>query len=212
MKNTAQDIPEIKDLCIMQKANTDSFIDCFADGFRGYSLMDYFCNGKCDKKKTGLIWGVSIKGYNGKLLGVGDSENPNAAALFAPPEVHDPDLLTYIRAGGLKLVCRFGIKGTVRMESFESFADKIKEKYVTDNCWYLFGFVSRSESRGMGYGSKVLSPVLSYFDRTQQNCYLETLEKKNVALYEHFGFELMESVKLPESDLTLFSMLRKASK
>lgn len=210
--NTVQDIPEIRSLCIMQKTNIDSFADCFADGFCGYSLMNYFCDGECDKKKVGLIWEVPIRAYNGQLLGVADGERPNAAALFAPPEAREPDLLTYIRAGGLKMVRKFGIKGTARMENFESFAGEIKKKYASPDCWYLFGFVSRHESRGMGYGSAVLSPVLSYFDRTRQDCYLETLEQKNVALYEHFGFELMETAEFPNSGLTIYAMLRKAKK
>lgn len=53
--------------------------------------------------------------------------------------------------------------------------------------------------------------MLAYFDRTGQDCYLETLDEKNVSLYEHFGFKLMESVKLPDSQLTLYAMLKKAS-
>ncbi|MGN0618794.1 MAG: GNAT family N-acetyltransferase [Ruminiclostridium sp.] len=210
--NTAQDIPEIKDLWVMQKKDIESFSDCFADGFCGCSLMNYFYGGECDEKKTGLIWEVSIRAYKGQLLGVGDSERPNAAALFAPPEAHSPGLLTYIRAGGLKLVRNFGLKGSARMQSFETFTGKFRKRYMTNNCWYLFGFVSRRESRGQGYGARVLSPVLSYFDRTGRDCYLETLDEKNIALYEHFGFELMESSNLPDSRLTVYSMLRKAKK
>lgn len=212
MVNKTLDIPEIQDLCVMQKVDIDNFADCFGDGFGGCNLMNYFYNGECDEKKTGLMWKVSIKAYNGNLLGIADSKNPNAATLFAPPEARSPDLFTYIRAGGLKLVWNFGIKGADRMEGFETFAEKIKKKYVTDNCWYLFGFVSRKESRGKGYGTKVLAPMLSYFDRTGQDCYLETIELNNVAMYEHFGFELMESAGIPNSELTLYSMLRKAKK
>ena len=155
---------------------------------------------------------MSIRSYKGQLLGVADSERPNAAALFAPPEANSPGLLSYIGAGGLKLVRSFGLKGTARMQSFETFAEKFKKKYMTNNCWYLFGFVSRRESRGQGYGARVLSPMHSYFDRTGQDCYLETLDEKNIPLYEHFGFKLMESTRLPDSPLMFYSMLRKAKK
>lgn len=210
--NTVQNIEEIKDLFVMQKKDIESFSGCFADGFCGCSLMNYFYGGECDEKKTGLIWNVSIKAYKGQILGVGDSQCLNAAVLFVSPEEKSLDLLTYIKAGGLKLVWNFGISGAARMQSFETFAEKIKKKYKTNNCWYLFGFVSRREKRGQGYGGKVLSPVLSYFDRTGQDCYLETLDEKNISLYEHFGFELMESANLPGSQLTLYSMLRKAKR
>ena len=210
--NTTQDIPEIKDLCVMQISSLDSFADCFADGFCGTSLMNYFYNGECGEEITGLMWGVSIRAYNGQLLGLGDSERPDAVTLFAPPGSRDPGLFTYVRAGGLKLVRKFGVSGTARMENFENLAAKIKKKYATENCWYLFGFVSRRDSRGKGCGKSVLSPMLSYFDRTGQDCYLETVVPENVEMYQHFGFELMESAAIPDSELTLYSMLRKAVK
>lgn len=127
----------------MQQKYIECFADCFADGFCGCSLMNYFYGGECDEKKTGLIWEVSMRAYKGQLLGIADSEHFNAAALFAPPEAEYPHLLTYIKVGGLKLVKTFGLKGSARMQNFETFAEKIKKKYKTNNCWYLFGFVSR---------------------------------------------------------------------
>lgn len=203
------DIPELKDCCIMQEKDIGSFADCFADGFEGYPLMNYFCGGIYDEEKIRLMWYTSIRAFNGQLLGVSDNEHINAAMLLAPPDCKELDLMSYLKAGAFRLVRSFGLKGTVRMQSFDTFAGKIKKKYMTNNCWYLFGFVSRKEIRGQGYSSKVLSPILAYFDRTGQDCYLETLDEKNVALYKRFGFELMEVVKLPDSDLTIYAMLRK---
>ena len=92
--NTVQNIEEIKDLFVMQKKDIESFSGCFADGFCGCSLMNYFYGGACDEKKTGLIWNVSIKAYKGQVLGVGDSQCPNAAVLFVSPEEKSLDLLT----------------------------------------------------------------------------------------------------------------------
>lgn len=203
------DIPELKGCYIMLEKDIGSIADCFADGFKGYSLMDYFCGGNYDEKKIKIMWDMSIRAFTGQLLGVSDREQPSAAMLLAPPGTRDPNLLSYLKAGAFRAFGVFGLKGVARMQSFDTFAGKIKKKYMTSSCWYLFGFVSRQECQGKGYGSTVLSPMLAYFDRTGQDCYLETLEERNVALYEHFGFELMESVQLPNSELTIYAMLRK---
>jgi len=39
-------------------------------------------------------------------------------------------------------------------------------------------------------------------------CYLETLEEKNVRLYEHFGFTVLEQTAVPDTYLTVWAMLR----
>ena len=56
----------------------------------------------------------------------------------------------------------------------------------------------------------MLKAMLNYFDQGNQACYLETLKKENVSLYEHYGFKLMEEVKVPGTDMTLYAMLRKS--
>jgi hypothetical protein len=41
------------------------------------------------------------------------------------------------------------------------------------------------------------------------SCFLETQNDKNVPLYKHFGFEVMEATAYPNTDIGLWSMLRK---
>ena len=66
--------------------------------------------------------------------------------------------------------------------------------------------------RGKGLGLKIMKPMLNYLDENNQDCYLETLLPINVEIYKKYGFELKEEVKVPNTDLTLFAMLRKANK
>ena len=77
------------------------------------------------------------------------------------------------------------------------------------NTWYLYSFAVLPEARGKGIGSTLLKVMLNYFDQGNQACYLETLKKENVSLYEHYGFKLMEEVKVPGTAMTLYAMLRK---
>ena len=99
-----------------------------------------------------------------------------------------------------------------RMTSFEKFAMEIKNKYAEPGCWYLYVFVTMPNYRGKRLGTKVMKPMLQYLDEHQQDCYLETLLPINVDIYKRFGFELKEEVKVPNTDLTLYAMLRTAKK
>jgi hypothetical protein len=43
-------------------------------------------------------------------------------------------------------------------------------------------------------------------------CYLDTLDEKNVSLYEHLGFKLIEESTIPGTPLTCWAMLREPGK
>ena len=137
-----------------------------------------------------------------------DSEDVNSLAIFSPYEKGRVSIWKYIKAGGLGLIPSIGIKTTKRMTSFEKFAMKIKNKHSKPGCWYLYVFVTMPEFRGKGLGSKIMKPMLEYLDEKNQDCYLETLVPINVEIYKKYGFELKEEVNVPNTDLTLYAMLR----
>jgi hypothetical protein len=51
--------------------------------------------------------------------------------------------------------------------------------------------------------------MLARIDEAGLPCYLETLEERNVRIYEHFGFTVAEESAIPETNLTNWAMLRK---
>ena len=108
------------------------------------------------------------------------------------------------------MVSQLVIKSTKKMTAFEKFAMEIKNKHAKHGCWYLYVFVTLPEFRGKGFGSKIMRPMLKYLDDNNQDCYLETLLPINVGIYQNYGFELKEEVKVPNTDLTLYAMLRTA--
>jgi len=49
-------------------------------------------------------------------------------------------------------------------------------------------------------------------DRIQEEelpCYVDTMDEKNVNVYEHFGFELLERSAVPGTDLYNWALLMK---
>lgn len=203
-------IEEIRKEHGLSKKDIDVFANNLAVSFKGYPLFEYFANNKYNVRKMKKFWKVSLKTMSDKTFFISDSEEANSLAIFSPYEKGGVSIWKYIKAGGLGLIPSIGIKMAKRMTSFEKFAMEIKDKYAQPGCWYLYVFVTMPELRGKGAGSKIMKPMLKYLDDNNENCYLETLLPINVEIYKKFGFELKEEVKVPNTDLTLYAMLRTA--
>ena len=200
-------ISSASNLYEMRKDDINVFSEVLAKGFKGYSLFEYFCRDEYDLSKMKMFWRTALRASYNHAYSIGDNVKTNGVAVFFPPEYKDIGTFSYIKAGGYKLISKLDV---IRMLKFESFAAKIKKKYVDEKTWYLYSFAVLPETRGKGIGSTLLKPMLNYFEQENQACYLETLKKENVSLYEHYGFKLMEEVKVPGTDMTLYAMLRKS--
>ena len=66
--------------------------------------------------------------------------------------------------------------------------------------------------QGKGYASMLIKPKLREIDKQNLPCYLETQNENNVSLYEHFGFELVGEIKVPNSNVNCYGMLRNKKK
>ena len=203
-------IEEIRKEHGFNKKDIDVFANNLAVSFKGYPLFEYFANNKYNINKMKKFWKVSLKTMSDKTFFISDSENANSLAVFSPYEKGGVSIWKYIKAGGLGLIPSIGLKTTKKMTSFEKFAMEIKNKYASQGCWYLYAFVTMPEFRGKGIGKKILTPMFKYLDEHKQDCYLETLLPINVEIYKKFGFELKEEVNVPNTNLTLYAMLRTA--
>jgi GNAT superfamily N-acetyltransferase len=204
-------IEEIKKEHTLSKQDIELFANNLAVSFQGYPLFEYFAYNNYDISKMKKFWKVSLKTMSEKTFFLSDSEEANSLAIFSPYEKGSASLWKYIKAGGLGMVSKMGIKAVKRMAAFEKYAMDIKNKHSKEGCWYLYVFVTMPESRGKGLGSKIMRPMLKYLDEHNQDCYLETLLPINVDIYKKYGFELKEQVKVPNTDLTLYAMLRTAN-
>jgi ribosomal protein S18 acetylase RimI-like enzyme len=77
--------------------------------------------------------------------------------------------------------------------------------------WYLSALGVEPEHQGEGIGSALLAPVLAEADTAGLACYLETAVGRNVLLYERHGFDVVEELVLPNTDVHGWLMLRPAT-
>ena len=203
-------IEEIRKEHGLNKNDINLFANNLAVSFKGYPLFEYFANNKYNIKKMKKFWKVSLKTMSDKTFFLADSDQANSLAIFSPYEKGGISIWKYIKAGGLGLIFSLGIKTAKIMTGFEKYAMEIKNKYAKPGCWYLYVFVTMPKFRSKGLGSKIMKPMFKFLDEQNQDCYLETLLPINVEIYKKYGFELKEEVKVPNTDLTLYAMLRTA--
>ena len=204
-------IPAFKDCYIMQPEDLQRFADTLADGFRGYSMFEHVCYGAYDHDLMSLFWEVSLALLPDNAICIADSKEANSVLAYIPPHSKDPSLLDYVKAGGIKMFFKFGLRRIIRLTRFNIEIEQVAKRYRAANDGYLMAFATRLDKQGQHYGKPLITALLNHLDASGESCYLETLEAKNVALYQHFTFQLEGQTDSQMGNLTLFAMRRPAN-
>jgi ribosomal protein S18 acetylase RimI-like enzyme len=104
---------------------------------------------------------------------------------------------------------KIGIKALRKMQALDKYIERKHKELAPFKHWYLAILAVDSQHQGKGYASKLLNEMLSYIDGEGLHCYLETEGKKNVSMYQHFGFEVVDEFIIPGTKDKLVAMLRK---
>lgn len=102
-----------------------------------------------------------------------------------------------------------GIKALRKMQVFDQYVERKHKELASNKHWYLAVLAVDPKHQGKGYASKLLNEMLSYIDEEGLNCYVETEGEKNVSMYQHFGFEVVDEFVVPGTKDKLVAMLRK---
>jgi ribosomal protein S18 acetylase RimI-like enzyme len=103
-------------------------------------------------------------------------------------------------------------KEAKRRRDFMNYMNDVKQRVMPSRHWYLGLLGVDPAFRGKGFSSRLLRPMLARADRERLPCYVDTQLKANLALYEHFGFRVVEGGIIPGSNVTSWAMVREARK
>ena len=207
-----REMSAFKDCYVMQRDDIGRFADTLADGFSQYDLFKYVCHGKYDHRRMSHFWAFNIVLNLPDAICIADSEEVNSVLIYIPPRSKEPGLLSYLKAGIVKMAFKAGVGRSIRLAHFDAEAQRIAKRYKGADDGYLFAFATRLDKQGQNYGKPLMDALLRYLDATGQGCYLETLKPGNVGLYERFSFRLMEQKTVRLGNLTMFAMYRPAGK
>jgi hypothetical protein len=64
----------------------------------------------------------------------------------------------------------------------------------------------RPGSQKNGFSSRLIKPMLSRLSGEHLSCFLETHDEKNVSLYRHLGFDVINESMIPGTPLRHWAM------
>ncbi|MBU4439394.1 MAG: hypothetical protein L6276_11335 [Acetobacterium sp.] len=79
--------------------------------------------------------------------------------------------------------------------------------YCDGDVYHLLVIVTDKSAKGTGIFRKLITPVLEECATKKEPIILETFNPDNLPIYEHFGFQLMESHSSDEMELTCYCMM-----
>ncbi|MFC2024494.1 GNAT family N-acetyltransferase [Chloroflexota bacterium] len=137
------------------------------------------------------------------------SPNLEGIAVWLPSENYPVTSWRLLRAVPPAKVLGLARNGASRMRGFGQYLDAVHSRLAPFRHWYLQAIGVDPRFQGRGYAGKLLRQMLARIDEASLPCYLDTLEERNVQIYEHFDFAVVEESKVPETNLTSWAMLRK---
>ena len=186
----------------------EKVLDSVALAYENYPLFNYLLGSESKAESIKQIIMSSLKAIKYEFIGISVGEDSEVVAIFMKPNYKGSPAVPFLLQGGIKLIFKYSFGILFRLLNYENYAMRLKEKYSDDNCWYLYSLTVHPDYQHNGLATKVMQPMLDFFDNTGQSCYLETNKECNVAMYEHFGFTLLEKGEIPGTNIVHYALRR----
>lgn len=131
-------------------------------------------------------------------------------AIWLPPGHRGPSVIDSLRQ--MPALARLAGWGRLRKIG-DAMADleAHRRRHAPSPHFYLSALGVEPDRQGEGVGTALVKPVLDRCDRDRTPAYLETAVARNVLLYERLGFDVVEEIDLPGTDIHGWLMLRAPS-
>jgi ribosomal protein S18 acetylase RimI-like enzyme len=130
-------------------------------------------------------------------------------AVWLPSEKSEITFWRAFRSGGMRLQGGLGKENMQRLMAFSDAVDRLHKKHAPNKHCYLFFIGIDPGFQGRKMASRLIRPVLGRLDHLGMPCYLNTQNEKNIPIYQHFGFDIVEQLVLPGTEILHTGMLRK---
>jgi ribosomal protein S18 acetylase RimI-like enzyme len=114
-----------------------------------------------------------------------------------------------LTSGAICPATKIGIKALRKMKALDNYIERKHKELAPNRHWYLAMLAVDSQHQGKGHASKLLNGMLCHIDEEGLPCYLETDVGKNVSMYQHFGFAVVDEFAVPGIKGKMVAMLRK---
>jgi ribosomal protein S18 acetylase RimI-like enzyme len=200
---------DLNNLVLLTKADIKAAGEMLARAFQDYPLMVHFIpDGAKRSRKLPAIFRAQIK--HGLKYGevYATSARMEGVAIWFPYHTPHDTWWSMFISGQFVIPFIVGRETVKRKIAFGKYARAVRKRVAPFPHWYLQVLGVDPKYQGQGLASRLLKPVLDRIEREAPPCYLETQAEKNVALYEHFGFKVVEEGIVPGTGIKSWAMLR----
>jgi len=152
-------------------------------------------------------WSGILRFASAHLAETYTTDDHAGVAVWLPPGHGGPSVID-----GLRIVPAIArLAGWRRLRLVADAMGRLEERrrhHVAAPHFYLSTLGVEPGRQGEGVGTSLVQPILDRCDVEAIPAYLETAVARNVLLYERLGFEVVEELTLPHSDVRGWLMLR----
>ena len=152
-------------------------------------------------------WSGILRFGSARLAETYTTDDHAGVALWIPPGHRGPSMLDSLRM--TPAIAR--LAGWRRLRLVTNAIAALEERHrhhAEGPHFYLSALGVEPGRQGEGIGTALMSPVLDRCDRNHIPAYLETATGRNVLLYKRLGFDVVEELTLPNTDVHGWLMLR----
>ena len=195
----------ISDLYKLQKKDIKKVLNVFLNAYSDDPMFEKFIQEE-DKRRAQFEIMLKFCVKYGDVFSI--SDNFEGVMAIVSHDKGDMTVGRVIRSGGffssMKLMSLRKI-----MEASSKALEEAKKDLDIGPYIFLFIMAVSKEFQGKGYGGKFLRAIIEKSEIEKKPIYLETQNEKNVSLYEHFGFHVVNKITMPDPvNLPMWLMVR----
>ncbi|MBN1176691.1 MAG: GNAT family N-acetyltransferase [Dehalococcoidales bacterium] len=177
--------------------------------FQDYPLTVYF-NPDPSARKTQMTGSFKSLLRFGVKYGEVYATSPEmeGVAMWLPSENADKTLWRQIRCGNYAALMGMLRNKPAAPRAYGEYSNAVRKRRAPVPYMYLQLLGVDPAYQGRGYSSRLLRGMFARIDGEGLPCFLETQVEKNVGIYEHFGFRVVEEGLVPGSEVKSWAMLR----
>ncbi len=137
------------------------------------------------------------------------SERLEGVTVWRRRGIHHPESFWHLfSSGAIWLILKAGLGTGNRMRPFNEYIEYKHQDIISGPHWYLIGLGVDPSYQGQGYGARLYRQMQAQVNTGKLPCYLETAKEKNVSMYQHFGFRIMDEFIAPGTSFKVWAMLK----
>ena len=196
----------------LDSTHIDDAAGTLAQAFWDYPLNRFFYPDTAERERVALFRfksAVRQSVFYGEAYAASDFME--GVALWLPSRYLELNFLQRLRCGDVGRRIKLSKATKEREKIFHNYAYPLHRQLVPEDHMFLWIIGVRPEFQKSGFSSRLIKPMISRLSDEKLPCFLETHDEKNVSLYRHLGFNIVDESMIPGTSLKHWAMKTESS-